>query len=292
MEIYSGSNYITASIESVIGLYDFGGIFGSDYNDENKNVTLMKTNVTGLFFIPIDMTLGGYPPLLRHGTGDYNNFVPRMIGMPVINKEFKGVPYGTVVSASSLQFIVTDDNEPDNGTHQKGKAIIDFSIPVQAMDFKLVATCQYTLSDNGSIDFGDQRVTQITDDRNTTVKRSMTLNMDKCYGVNKVKTTITTTAPTAESGLLLGNGVADGAKNVAVALRVNPNYTESGAAGENTGKDMYFDSSNPLEWNFGNAYTVDPMSKHIPLDVWLLRNGGEPTPGDYHATATIMMDFI
>jgi type 1 fimbria pilin len=55
---------------------------------------------------------------------------------------------------------------------------------------------------------------------------------------------------------------------------------------------MYFDSSNPLEWNFGNAYLVTSLSKNIPLDVYLLRTGGEPTPGDYHATATIMMDFI
>lgn len=294
VEIYSGTDYITVNESDIKGLMGYQGTMGGwTDRDENKATILIKTNVPGLFYIPMDMTAGGYPPGLQHFSGESKNIQVVMAGLIAINKEFKGIPPGTVVSYSPIQFVYTDDSEPTNAGHQQGKVIVGYSAPNNTpMDIKLAASCQYTLSDSGNIDFGDQRVSQITDNRDTTVKRSMTLNMNNCYGVNKVKTYITTTGTTSDSGLLLNNSVSDGAKNVAVALRVNPSYTESGNAGDNAGKDMYFDSSNPLEWNFGNAYLVTSLSKNIPLDVYLLRTGGEPTPGDYHATATIMMDFI
>ncbi|KNC88534.1 hypothetical protein GM30_11655 [Trabulsiella odontotermitis] len=292
MEVYSGSDYITVNTNNIINRPSYiSEIGGGTSGDENQDAILINTNIPGLFYFPVDLTAGGFPPVMKHKSEEYKNIRGRLAGFPVINNKFRGIPPDTVVSYSPIQFVYTDADEPSGG-HQKGQLIVNFIAPIKAMDFKLAASCQYTFSDNGNVDFGDQRVSQITDDRNTTIKRSLTLNMDKCYGVNKVKTYITTTAPTAESGLLLGNNIADGAKNVAVALRVNKDYNESGQAGDNAGKDMYFDNSNPMEWNFGNAYTVTPLSKHIPLDVWLMRNGGEPTPGDYHATATIMMDFI
>ncbi|WP_072094207.1 fimbrial protein [Trabulsiella odontotermitis] len=270
---------------------------GVSPDDESPTATLVRTNIQGLYQLIVlvqDNPVNFYVPsratysstFSLSGLKGYNNYV--------VDNTFRGMPEGVTLipAVSQVRVTISDDNEQSHDG-VKGKADYIIDLPSESKPVvKITSTCQYTLSNSGSIDFGDQRVSQVTDDRNTTIKRTMTLNMDNCFGVNKVRTYITTTAPTAESGLLLGNNVADGAKNVAVALRVNKDYNESGTAGDNAGKDMYFDSSNPLEWNFGNAYTVTSLSKHIPLDVYLMRNGGEPTPGDYHTTATIMMDFI
>ncbi|WHP33074.1 fimbrial protein [Trabulsiella odontotermitis] len=266
-------------------------------NDETGKAALVKTNVQGLYSV-IRLRAGAdvidYPPS-RLSISALSVSNSNADGRYVVDNSFRGIPEGmTIIPAvPSIQFMVSDENDGSKNAADKGMATLVLHLANETNPVvKITSTCQYTLSDGGNVDFGGQRLSQITDDRNTTIKRAMTLNMDNCYGVNKVKTYITTTGTSSDSGLLLNNSVSDGAKNVAVALRVNPSYTESGNAGDNAGKDMYFDSSNPLEWNFGNTWEVTPLSKHIPLDVYLLRTGGEPTPGDYHATATIMMDFI
>ncbi|WHP33073.1 fimbrial protein [Trabulsiella odontotermitis] len=267
-------------------------------DDSNGGVTLVRTNVQGLYRLIMLLTGGplDYPPSQHTYSNATTNLSAAFAkSQYVVDNSFRGIPEGTTIvpAVASVTVRISDDNERESSGVNKGVSTYYLHLNSESNPImKITSTCQYTLSDGGNVDFGGQRVSQITDDRNTTIKRAMTLNMDNCYGVNKVKTYITTTATTSDSGLLLNNGVVDGAKNVAVALRVNPSYTESGNAGDNAGKDMYFDSSNPLEWNFGNSYLVTPLSKHIPLDVYLLRTGGEPTPGEYHATATIMMDFI
>ena len=152
------------------------------------------------------------------------------------------------------------------------------------------SVCNYSLSNNGIVDFGDQNLSKVTNSRTTTVKKSLTLYMKDCYGVNKVKTYITNATTTLENGLLLGNTqTTNAATNVAIGINV---AASSAKNSENNGSPIYMDGSNPLEWEFGNKYTIDAISKEIPLDVFLLSSGGEPTTGDFKATATIMMDFI
>jgi type 1 fimbria pilin len=243
-----------------------------------------------------DKTTLKYPPL-SVATDEINQLqIYAGAMLPVVNNQFRGFPKGGTVTTnpSELTLMAYDADEP---SASPGKVRMIYRVDT-TLDIKIKASCAYTLSDNGVVDFGSVAagdVTGSTGDRNSARQvKQMTLNMDDCYGVDKVKTTVTATnnTPVLENGLVLGNNVGTGPQHVGVAIRVDPQYRNKDGSNDNAGKDLYFNSSNPLTWTFGNTYTTNAMSKNITLDVYLLPSGGAVTPGDYHGTATIMMDFV
>ncbi|WP_162212965.1 fimbrial protein [Trabulsiella odontotermitis] len=288
-----GSQLITIKENSVVNLLNLG----STGIDEDSNGLLAPSSIPGLFFMLTERMNMMYPPVRVVHKDDLKEAAiwggPML---PVVNNQFRGFPKGTVVASTPIyKILVTDENE-QGATH--GTEFIQYKWYSSAMDIQLTASCMYTLSDNGVVDFGSVAagdVTGSTVDRNSARQvKQMTLNMDDCYGVDKVKTTVTATnnTPVLENGLVLGNNVGTGPQHVGVAIRVNPQYRNKDGSNDNAGKDLYFNSSNPLTWTFGNTYTTNAMSKNITLDVYLLPSGGAVTPGDYHGTATIMMDFV
>jgi type 1 fimbria pilin len=261
--------------------------------DLNKMVDLYKTNITGLYIFYANRinndTIRQAIPSSYESSFTLNqrpNFRVTVWPRYVVSTDFKGVPINTsVTNSDTITFVMYDELEVGNNRFEVPNST--YNIPTPAGSIKMTATCNYSLSNNGIVDFGDHPISKVTGDRKTTAKNSLTLNMSSCYGVNKVKTSISNVSTTLENGQLAGNTLSsNAAKNVAVGINVGSTYSENASAA------MYMNGSNPLQWTFGNTYTVDAISKSIPLDVYLLRSGGTPTTGDFKATATIMMDFI
>ncbi|HKM95572.1 MAG TPA: fimbrial protein, partial [Buttiauxella sp.] len=284
-KITSSNIYATIKESAIIG--------ASPRPDElNGDVSLFATNIPGLFYYYQFRDSGYYRlPSAVEGTDTLSSTAdikPTVNAGFIANNEFRGVPEGTSISSTAGQTIFDWSDANDTGGNIVTNRVTLNTIPPE--EIKIIASCNYSLSDNGIVDFGDQNLSKVTNNRTTTVKKPLTLYMKDCYGVNKVKTYITNATTTLENGLLLGNTqTTNAATNVAIGINV---AASSAKNSENNGSPIYMDGSNPLEWEFGNKYTVDPISKEIPIDVFLLKSGGEPTTGDFKATATIMMDFI
>lgn len=289
MRVTSSNVYATIKESSIVG---FNAESRGDLNDD---VSLFTTNIPGAYYY-FQFYGGNYGvpqfrfPAEAEGTDTFSSkgeINPVFMAKLVFSKEFRGVPDGKTIYSTAGEATLEwfDANEPGGGHTVNIHALFEYENTMN-----IVASCNYSLSDNGVVDFGDQNLSKVTSNRTTTVKKPLTLYMKDCYGVNKVKTYITNATTTLENGLLLGNTqTTNAATNVAIGINV---AASSAKNSENNGSPMYMDGSNPLEWEFGNQYTVDVISKEIPLDVFLLSSGGEPTTGDFKATATIMMDFI
>nr|WP_167507645.1 fimbrial protein [Rahnella aquatilis] len=292
MRVASPTAYNTINKSNII---NWSSGFSYSTDDKNDDIDIFSTNIAGLFYTFTYSSLTGnvYVPSERETTSTLSSKVdsrPTVYVSYLVNSDFRGIPEGATIAptTSVTTFEWFDANEPASSRHVLNNSTSVNSIPGE--NFKMSSVCNYSLSDNGIVDFGDQNLSKVTNNRTTTVKKPLTLYMKDCYGVNKVKTYITNATTTLENGLLLGNTqTTNAATNVAIGINV---AASSAKNSENNGSPMYMDGSNPLEWEFGNQYTVDPISKEIPLDVFLLSSGGEPTTGDFRATATIMMDFI
>ncbi|MFW0768224.1 fimbrial protein [Trabulsiella odontotermitis] len=289
-----GNSLIAINENSVVNLYNLG----SKGIDDDKGGLLVRSSVQGLFFMLTERTNKSYPPISVVRKDDWKDvYIQGGVMIPVVNKQFRGIPTGTVVSTTPAQFTINVSDASETGSSAATQPIT-YGFYSGPMDVAITASCAYSLSDNGVVDFGSVasgEVTGSTGDRNSARQvKQLTLNMDDCYGVNKVKTTVTATnnTPVLENGLVLGNNETSGSQHVGVAIRVNPQYRNKDGSNDNAGKDLYFNSSNSLSWTFGNTTTVNAMSKNITLDVYLLPSGGAVTPGAYHGTATIMMDFV
>jgi len=293
MKNTSSNTHLTINESAIVNISETGL---TPSQDKDPSVDIFPTNTPGVFIFfqgkfyndTVELAI----PLSFEGTSTFSSSPYYRItvwGHLLVNKDFKGIPPGTTVTplAGKFDFEMYDELEnPSTRLVQTNTTTVDTSTGGIAM----ISTCNYSLSDNGIVDFGDQNPSKVTNSRVTTLKKPLTLYMKDCYGVNKVKTYITNATTTLENGLLLGNTqTTNAATNVAIGINV---AASSAKNSENNGSPMYMDGSNPLEWEFGNQYTVDPISKEIPLDVFLLSSGGEPTTGDFRATATIMMDFI
>ncbi|AEX50638.1 YadC family fimbrial protein [Rahnella aquatilis CIP 78.65 = ATCC 33071] len=284
-KISSSNTYATIKESSIIGASQIPG-------ELNGDVSLFTTNIPGLFYYYEFSSGFSYRlPSAVEGTDTLSikeDLRSDVFAVLVVNNEFRGVPEGASISSTAGQ--TSFDWYDANVT---GGAVLTNRVTLNTIppgEIKIIASCNYSLSNNGIVDFGDQNLSKVTNNRTTTVKKPLTLYMRNCYGVNKVKTYITNATTTLENGLLLGNTqTSNAATNVAIGINV---AASSAKNSENNGSPMYMDGSNPLEWELGNDHSLDAISKEIPLDVFLLKSGGEPTSGDFKATATIMMDFI
>lgn len=262
-------------------------------DDLNDGLDIFTTNIPGLFYFFRQYSSNKQNLPIEY---DDNKTFSNKISEPpfvfikfVANKDFRGIPEGTDVYATTPYARI----EMHDANESAGGHTVFFGANIHALsssNVKMTSVCNYSLSNNGVVDFGDQNLSKVTNSRVTTLKKPLTLYMKDCYGVNKVKTYISNAANTLEGGMLLGNAqTINAATNVAIGINVSPDTDKNS---ENTGVAMFMDGTHPLEWNFGNKYTIDAISKEIPLEVFLLKSGGEPTTGDFKATATIMMDFI
>lgn len=289
-----GNSLIAINENSVVNLYNLG----SKGIDDDKAGLLVRSSVQGLFFMLTESTNNSYPPISVVHKDDWKKvYIAGGVMIPVVNNQFRGIQTGTVVSTTPAQFTINVSDANESGS-SPAIGPITYKFYPGTMNVTITASCAYSLSDNGVVDFGSVSagdVTGSTGDRNSARQvKQLTLNMDDCYGVNKVKTTVTATnnTPVLENGLVLGNNETSGPQHMGVAIRVDPKYRNKDGSSDNAGKDLYFNSSNALSWTFGNTSTVNAMSKNITLDVYLLPSGGTVTPGAYHGTAIIMMDFV
>ncbi|HKN03064.1 MAG TPA: fimbrial protein [Buttiauxella sp.] len=259
--------------------------------DKDRNVAMFKTSVPGIF-IALESDDSGVEGFFPIKTTASNDFTFRVItwASVFITKDYQWGESSGEISMNSSAVIKYSDTK-DNSTNTDDEGYIQINsihtgTPLPAGEIKIKSTCNYSLS-KSTVDFGDINLSSITNSKNTTAKQSIILNMKDCYGVNKVKTYITNTTTVLENGLVLGNSTTtNAAANVGIRMNIGS------AANENKSADVYMDGTHPLEWNFGNTYDMVSISKEIPLDIFLLKSGGEPTTGDFKATATIMLNFI
>lgn len=290
------AEFISPTSKKTVNVNDI--INGSQYvNASNKSdtVSIMASGIPGLYFTMMFAGTNknaGFIPV-RFDTTTNTTLQHDLQSIWLIDKTFKGVAPGRFINlgrgGSSAVLRVKDALQPSTAPENYYR---EFRIGYGAMSMSGIAiqpSCAYTLSDNGIVDFGHVALSTVTAERETTVKKTLNLNL-QCTGVDKFRTYITNTSRLLENGLLLANsyteGGNNGAENIAIGLSV------STSSSENSGSVIYMDGSHAMEWVMGGGYSFDPVTRSIPLDVFLLSSGGVPTSGNYKATATIMLDIV
>lgn len=282
--VSGNSSYVKLVSESQI--IDGAGI--KKASDTNDKVGVIQTSYPGVFLAL--STAEGYVPNNENMSTVPSSYVYTLSFNVLLSRDF--VPSPNKITATQvggyLGTTLSDSQDATiSGTHGTATISVD-SLRFSGVIDKL-STCDYSLSNGGNVDFGDLNADDITTDNTTTVKKTLTLNLSNCSGVNKVKTSISTGKPTLASGVILKNGLTgtSAATNIGVSLNVSNN-----GGTENAGSVIKMDGSNSLEWTIEQGSGSTGGSKSIPLDVLMLRTNDEPTSGQYEATASIMIDFI
>lgn len=257
-------------------------------SDTAGTVVLLDTTLPGLY-IALATSEEGYVPTNKNMTTEPGAYSYTLKSVLVIDKNF--VPFGTSQNwalTSSNPILWYKDANDGSTSMQPGSVFTQITSLRYSGYIQAKATCDYSLSDGGNVDFGELGSEDITTDRTTTAKRTLTLNMNDCYAVNKVKTSIAQGKDTLGDGVILKNSLtgSDAATNIGVSINVN------GSNADNAGKVLNMDGSNSLTWNFRQSAYEPLISKSINFDVLMLRTNEAPTSGKYEATATIMMEFI
>lgn len=283
------SGIIVARKTSIVGGASYDGV-----SNDSTDLYIIPTNIVGLYYsvVATDPKVKSYLPWRSSASLSTTSSITYNEGVAVdilIDKTFQGLPAGSTVTPAVSTFNIIFRDRMTSVTDDKGITTVQFRAnPLTYPDgIKLKPTCTYSISDNGVVDFGEQSLSKVTADRKTTLKKTLNLSL-QCTGADKVHTYISNVSTTVENGLLLPNSLTDfsDAKNVAIGLGVSANSTE------NAGSDIYMDGSHKLEWQMTGTYSFTSVTRTIPLDVFLLRSSGEPTGGEYKATATILVDFI
>lgn len=257
--------------------------------DRDSYVNVFPTSMPGVFIAL--SSAEGYIPNAKNTAlppVPYNYIVKSTLLVSRDFLPFSGMHTWTQINSSAV--ITLRDGEDGTVAPARPGFITTTISNITYQGFiEMKPTCEYSLSNSGNVDFDEVSPGEVTNNRSSTVKEKLTLNMSNCYGVYKVRTSIVQGKDTLLSGVALANNLTgDGATT---GIGVSINVTAEGAS-ENGGAVMYMDGTHPLQWTFSQGVHSAPINKNISLDVVMLRTDDVMTTGKYEATASIMLEFI